>query len=154
MQDFRTVSNDTLNTISELLRLEFINQFSKVRVSPVTGSTNKSIVVKYKVTQNSIEWSVYGGEGYIWATLGKKANTKLPMVKSGGVWDLLEPLKTWHGIVTPDIPKFILARAIARKPRSPIDLTGRADKVIRPAVQVALLNSNIGETILNSLVIF
>lgn len=149
--DFRTIPRARIDQVSDIMRTEFQDQFKRVR-GTATGDTLKSITVKVKVTQQLVEWSVFAGPGYIWAVRGKRANTKLPVIRTGSGWELVEPLKRWHQIKTPGMPEFLLARAIARKARAPIPLTERADKRLQPQIQPLLLNSGIDKTILTSLI--
>lgn len=145
--DYTQVSPSTRNGISKIIRDEFRKQFQKVR-NDVTGTTLKTIRVKVKVTQFSITWDVYAGPGYFWAERGKKANTKLPVVKKGGGWELIEPLKTWHSIKTPGMPEFVLANILAKKARSPIPITKNAAGIVQSKVVSAVLGSDIGKNII------
>lgn len=149
--DFRTIDRSRINATSSLMRVVFQQEFKAVR-GTATGETLKSITVKTTVSKQLVQWNVYAGEGYIWAVRGKRANTKLPMVRTGSGWDLVSNLRRWHQIKTPNMPKFLLARSIARKARAPIPLTERADKKLRPQLQPMLLKSGIDRTILTSLV--
>jgi hypothetical protein len=151
--DFSTISAARINKVSTAIRGIFVSEFTKVR-GTATGDTLRSINVKVVFGQPFVTWEVYAGEGYVWAQRGKRANTKLPVKKTGNGWELVAPLKRWHAIKTPSMPEFVLARAIARKARAPIPITARADQRISPIVGTIIMGKGggLGESILTTLV--
>lgn len=76
--------------------------------------------------------------GLFWIERGKRANTKLPVTKVGGRFELVENLKQWKEQVGFDGGDFVLARTIARNPRAPLPISQFVSEAIRQdALQIA-----------------
>lgn len=88
----------------------------------VTGKTAKSITTDSNVGNEEIDISVFGGGATKYIIEGKPANTKLPMKKNGSKWELVQELKDWKAIRGFGGSDYLLARAIAKNKREPIDL--------------------------------
>ncbi len=82
---------------------------------------------------------IWGGSGWRHIEVGKRANTKMPVKKTNDGWVLLEPLKEWHETVAPQIPRFLLARKIARDARAGVPLADSALERAWPKVGEVLL---------------
>ena len=97
-----------------------------------TRATWNSIDTRHMRSVNAVRVEVLGGRGWFHIEAGKRANTKLPVKKGpDGKFRLVEPLLSWKRVVVPNIPDYLLARAIARKARAPVPLT-------RPATERAM----------------
>lgn len=94
-----------------------------------TGKTAQSIRTDVIETQEGYDLVQYGGDWVKYIIEGKPANTKLPVVKKGDQWELVEPLKNWAAVKGVTIPPFVLARSIAKNPRDPFDLPSQALEV-------------------------
>lgn len=90
-----------------------------------TGKTVQSIRGETKRTKEGIDIYIYGAGGLKYIIEGKPANTKLPVRKVGNTFELLGSLKDWKNIRGFQGSDFILARAIARNKREPIDISGQ-----------------------------
>lgn len=91
----------------------------------VTANTSKSIRGETKHTKEGIDIYIYGSGGLKYIMEGKPANTKLPVKKVGNTFELLGSLKDWKAIRGFQGSDFVLARAIARNKREPIDIAGQ-----------------------------
>jgi hypothetical protein len=63
------------------------------------------------------------GEGWRFVEAGKRAGTKLPMVKTADGWRLVDRLAAWKKARALTMPDFLLARKIAVNPRAPVELS-------------------------------
>lgn len=102
-----------------------LQQLNKV----VTAKTAQSIRTESARTATEAGTSVYGSEGMKFIIDGKEANTKLPMRKVGGAFELVQNIKDWAAVVGFDGPGFLLARAIAKNKREPVDVAGKTLEV-------------------------
>lgn len=89
-----------------------------------TRRTINSINPSYKVTGDSVNIKVSADKGLFFIQSGKRANTKLPLKKSGDRFVLVDRLAEWKGAVGFGGTDYLLARAIAKKARKGIDITG------------------------------
>lgn len=102
-----------------------LQQLNKI----VTGKTARSIRTETMRDASEVSISVFGGEGMKFIIDGKEANTKLPMRKVGGKFELVQNLKDWNVVTGLNIPDFLLARAIAKNKREPVDVAGKTLEV-------------------------
>lgn len=92
----------------------------------VTAKTAKSVRVESQRTADSIESKVYAAGGMKYIVEGKPSNTKYPMRKVGDKWELVPELKDWKAIIGFGGDDFLLARAIAKKERAPVDVASES----------------------------
>lgn len=119
------ITNKTLEEISKDLGTSVVialKQLDKV----VTGKTAQSIRTESERKEGLIEISVFGGAGMKYILEGKPANTKLPVEKKGNKFELVQELKDWKNIRNFKGSDFLLARAIAKNPRDPVDIASKA----------------------------
>ena len=90
----------------------------------VTAKTAKSLRAQSSVSKDSIDVDLYGGGGIKYIMQGKPANTKLPVKKVGGKFELIQSIKDWKAVVGFGGSDFLLARAIARNKQEPKDVAG------------------------------
>lgn len=90
-----------------------------------TRTTINSIKGGHRKNRDGVTAYVSADRGLFFIQSGKRANTKLPMKKTGGKWRLVERLELWKNAVGFGGPDFLLARSIARKSRKGIDITGQ-----------------------------
>lgn len=124
----------------------------------VTGKTAQSIRGESERGKEGIDILIYGSEGLEYIISGKPANTKMPVKKVGGRFELLGSLKDWKAIVGFGGSDFLLARAIARNKQEPIDIPGQtldiynqryAQKNLAPLLSFAA--SRLGKQIINEI---
>ena len=89
-----------------------------------TRRTINSIDPSYKVLGDSVNVKVTADIGLFFIQSGKRANTKLPLKKQGDKFVLVDRLKDWKSAVNFGGSDYLLARAIAKKARRGIDITG------------------------------
>ena len=90
----------------------------------VTAKTAKSLRAESTVKKNKIDFALYGSGGIKYIMQGKPANTKLPVKKVGGKFELIQSIKDWKAVVGFGGSDFLLARAIARNKQEPKDVGG------------------------------
>ena len=117
---FETAKNDLV--VSSVLALKRLNKV-------VTGKTAQSMRGEYVRSDDNVEFSVYGSAGLKYILEGKPANTKLPVKKTGGKFELVQELKDWKAIVNFKGSDFILARTIAENKRDPVDVASVAIEI-------------------------
>ncbi len=97
----------------------------------VTARTIKSVRAVTAFTATDATVSVYGSEGLPFIIKGKPANTKLPVDFVGTetvngrtrkVFELKRRLKDWKAVIGFSGSDFMLARAIAKNERKPVDI--------------------------------
>ena len=89
-----------------------------------TAQTAQSMRAENKRTKEGAEILVYGAGGLKFIMNGKPANTKMPVRKVGNEFELLGSLKDWKAVRGFQGSDFLLARAIARNKKEPIDIAG------------------------------
>ena len=90
----------------------------------VTGKTAQSIRTEVNEGAGELSIDLFGGGGMKFIVEGKKPNTKLPVKKVGQKFELVQELKDWKAIRNVKGSDFLLARAIAKNPREPVDVAG------------------------------
>lgn len=137
VERFQTAANQlTSSTVVALQRMEKV----------VTGKTANSIRTELKETQTGYELLQYGGESVRYLIEGKPANTKLPVQKVGDKFELFQSIKDWKAILNLEMSDYVLARAIARNERPPINLAEKSLEVFAEQFQSKLENSIISFT--------
>lgn len=95
----------------------------------VTGKTARSVRTTDARGNGFVDFNLFGGGGMKYIIDGKKANTKMPVEKKGDKFELVQELKDWKAVVGFNGPDFLLARAIAKEPRDPVDVASKTLEV-------------------------
>lgn len=91
-----------------------------------TGKTAQSVRTEANSIEMGIAIDVYASGGMKYILEGKKANTKLPVKKVGQKFELVQELKDWKAVRNFKGSDFVLARAIAKNAREPVDVAAEA----------------------------
>ena len=95
----------------------------------VTAETARSVRGEVERGKDFADIDIIAGGGMKYIIEGKPPNTKLPMKKVGGEFVLFDRLKDWKNIIGFDGSDFVLARAIAKNERKPVDVAGKAMEI-------------------------
>lgn len=90
-----------------------------------TRRTINSITPGQRIRSEGVTAYIIADRGLFFIQSGKRANTKLPVRKVSGGFELVPRLKEWSDAVGFGGSDFMLARAIAKKSRAGIDITGQ-----------------------------
>jgi len=99
----------------------------------VTGRTIRSLETESERGPTSHSVDLYADKSWLFIEKGKRANTKLPVI--GGTFELVPELKAWKAAVGFGGSDYMLARAIARKPRKGIPLTDDLLREVSPKLE-------------------
>ena len=95
----------------------------------MTAETARSVRGETTKGKDFVDIGILAGGGMKYIVEGKPANTKLPMQKVGGEWQLFQRLSDWKNIIGFDGPDYLLARSIAKNKRDPVDVAGKTLEV-------------------------
>lgn len=114
---------------------EILSRLNKV----ATGRTRNSLHYEYDVTPTEVSIKIRSDVGLLFIELGKRANTKLPVRKVNGVWQLVPRLEEWRKAVGFGGTDWQLAYTIAKNPREGIPVTDMVLQELRPIFAALLL---------------
>lgn len=126
------------NLIIEIYIEEGYKPVLQANKKVVTRRTFNSFEGDFTASSNNLRIVLTADKALFYIENGKRANTKLPVKKVGGTWQLVERLEEWKDAVNFGGTDYQLAYSIAKNRREGIDISGQAKQRVNKKILEAI----------------